>query len=183
MSAPDSAKIDLLACSPHGGCSAKLSPKDLEALVGQLPAFAHPDLLVGVETHDDAAAFRISEDKALIFTTDFFPPVCSDAETFGRIAAANALSDVWAMGGEPVLALNLVCFPNCLDPSILGEIMAGGADKVREAGAVLVGGHSVQDDEPKYGLSVTGLGRPDRVYGNCGCVPGAMLILTKPVGS
>ena len=86
MSAPSSSKIDLLSCSPHGGCSAKLSPKDLEALVGRLPAFAHPDLLVGVETHDDAAAFRISEDKALVFTTDFFPPVCSDAETFGRLS-------------------------------------------------------------------------------------------------
>ena len=102
---------------------------------------------------------------------------------FGQIAAANALSDVWAMGGEPVLALNIVCFPNCLSPSVLSEIMEGGADKVREAGAVLVGGHSVQDDEPKYGLCVSGIARPDRIYRNYGCVPGDVLILTKPLGS
>ena len=184
MSAPDSSKIDLLACSPHGGCSAKLSPKDLEALVGQLPAFAHPDLLVGVETHDDAAAFRISEDKALIFTTDFFPPVCSDAETFGRIAAANALSDVYAMGGEPLLALNVVGFsPKELPFETYAAILRGSAEKVAEAGALLVGGHTIDDHPPKYGLAVVGLARPDRLIANAGARPGQRLLLTKPLGT
>ena len=184
MSAPDSAKIDLLACSPHGGCSAKLSPKDLEALVGRLPAFAHPDLLVGVETHDDAAAFRISEDKALVFTTDFFPPVCSDAETFGRIAAANALSDVYAMGGEPLLALNIVGFsPKELPFETYASILRGGAEKVAEAGALLVGGHTIDDHPPKYGLAVVGLAHPDHLVTNAGARPGQRLLLTKPLGT
>lgn len=106
-----------------------------------------------------------------------------DPYTFGQIAAANALSDVYAMGGEPKIALNIVGFPNCLDPSVLGEILAGGADKVKEAGAVLVGGHSIQDDEPKYGLCVSGFVHPDKIYKNFGCKPGDMLILTKQIGS
>ena len=120
---------------------------------------------------------------SVIQTLDFFTPVVDDPYVFGQIAAANALSDVYAMGGEPKLALNIVCFPNCLDPSVLSEIMSGGADKVREAGAVLVGGHSVQDDEPKYGLSVTGFVQTDRILRNTGAKPGDVLILTKPVGS
>ena len=119
----------------------------------------------------------------MIQTLDFFTPVVDDPYTFGQIAAANALSDVYAMGGEPKVALNIVCFPNCLDPEILSEILRGGADKVMEAGAVLVGGHSVQDDEPKYGLSVTGFVHPDRIYRNYGCVPGDVLVLTKQIGS
>lgn len=119
----------------------------------------------------------------MIQTLDFFTPVVDDPYTFGQIAAANALSDVYAMGGEPKVALNIVCFPNCLDPEILSEILRGGADKVMEAGAVLVGGHSVQDDEPKYGLSVTGFVHPERIYRNYGCVPGDVLVLTKQIGS
>lgn len=119
----------------------------------------------------------------MIQTLDFFTPVVDDPYLFGQIAAANALSDVYAMGGVPKLALNIVCFPNCLDVEILGEILRGGADKVKEAGAVLAGGHSVQDVEPKYGLSVTGLVHPDRVYKNSGCRPGDILILTKQIGS
>ena len=119
----------------------------------------------------------------MIQTVDFFTPIADDPYIFGQIAAANALSDVWAMGGEPLVALNIVCFPNCLDPSVLSEIMRGGADKVREAGAVLSGGHSVQDDEPKYGLAVTGIVHPDRIYRNCGCRPGDVLILTKEIGN
>ena len=119
----------------------------------------------------------------MIQTLDFFTLVVDDPYLFGQIAAANALSDVYAMGGVPKLALNIVCFPNCLDVEILGEILRGGADKVKEAGAVLAGGHSVQDDEPKYGLSVTGLVHPDRVYKNSGCRPGDILILTKQIGS
>lgn len=119
----------------------------------------------------------------MIQTLDFFTPVVDEPYLFGQIAAANALSDVYAMGGVPKLALNIVCFPNCLGVEILGEILRGGADKVKEAGAVLAGGHSVQDDEPKYGLSVTGLVHPDRVYKNSGCRPGDILILTKQIGS
>lgn len=119
----------------------------------------------------------------MIQTLDFFTPVVDDPYMFGQIAAANSLSDVYAMGGEPKVALNIVCFPNCLDPEILGEILRGGADKVLEAGAVLVGGHSVQDDEPKYGLSVTGFVHPDKIYKNYGCQPGDVLVLTKQIGS
>ncbi len=114
---------------------------------------------------------------------DFFTPVVDDPYTFGQVAAANALSDVYAMGGLPKIALNIVGFPNCLDPSILGEILAGGADKVKEAGALLIGGHSVQDDEPKYGLCVAGFVHPDKVYRNCGTKAGDVLILTKEIGS
>ena len=119
----------------------------------------------------------------MIQTLDFFTPVVDDPYLFGQTAAANALSDVYAMGGVPKLALNIVCFPNCLDVEILGEILRGGADKVKEAGAVLAGGHSVQDDEPKYGLSVTGFVHPDKVYKNSGCRTGDVLILTKQIGS
>lgn len=119
----------------------------------------------------------------MIQTVDFFTPVVDDPYTFGQIAAANSLSDVYAMGGEPKIALNIAAFPNCLDPEILGEILRGGADKVKEAGAVLVGGHTIQDNEPKYGLSVSGFVHPDKIYKNYGCKPGDVLILTKPIGS
>ena len=125
----------------------------------------------------------MTDDIALIQTVDFFTPIVDDPYMFGQIAAANSLRDVYAMGGEPKIALNIVGFPNCLDPSILGDILAGGADKVKEAGAVLVGGHSVQDDEPKYGLCVSGFVHPDKIYKNYGCKPGDVLILTKQLGS
>ena len=127
--------------------------------------------------------YRISRDLAMIQTLDFFTPVVDDPYTFGEIAAANALSDVYAMGGEPAVALNIACFPACLDASVLGDILAGGAAKVKEAGAVLAGGHTVQDEEPKYGLSVTGFVRPDRLWTNGGARPGDVLILTKPLGT
>jgi selenide,water dikinase len=119
----------------------------------------------------------------MIQTVDFFTPIVDDPYMFGQIAAANSLSDVWAMGGEPAVALNIVGFPNCLDPAILGDILAGGAMKVKEAGAVLVGGHSVQDDEPKYGLCVSGFVHPDKIFKNFGCRPGDILVLTKQIGS
>lgn len=119
----------------------------------------------------------------MIQTVDFFTPIVDNPYMFGQIAAANSLSDVWAMGGEPAVALNIVGFPNCLDPAILGDILAGGADKVKEAGAVLVGGHSVQDDEPKYGLCVSGFVHPDKIFKNYGCRPGDVLVLTKQIGS
>ena len=141
------------------------------------------NLIVGIETSDDAAVYKLSDDIATIQTLDFFTPVVDDPYIFGQIAAANSLSDIYAMGGKPVVALNIVCFPNCLNIDILGEILRGGADKVIECGAVVVGGHSVQDDEPKYGLSVTGIVHPDKVLKNYGCKVGEKLILTKPLGN
>lgn len=137
---------------------------------------------MGIETSDDAAVYKINDNIALIQTVDFFTPVVDDPYIFGQIAAANALSDVYAMGGDPILALNIVCFPDCLDPSILSEILRGGQDKVIEAGAVLAGGHSVSDDEPKYGLSVAGFVDPSKIMTNDQAKPGDVLILTKPLG-
>lgn len=151
--------------------------------MSKLPKFNDPMLLVGTETSDDAAVYQISEELSMIQTVDFFTPVVDDPYTFGQIAAANALSDVYAMGGEPKLALNIAAFPNCLDIEILGEILRGGADKVLEAGAVLAGGHTIQDEEPKYGLCVTGFVHPKKLWKNYGAETGDVLILTKPLGS
>ena len=141
------------------------------------------NLIVGIETSDDAAVYRINDEMAMIQTLDFFTPVVDDPYTFGQIAAANSLSDIYAMGGKPTLALNIVCFPTCISIDILGEILRGGADKVIEAGAVIIGGHSVDDNEPKYGLSVTGFVHPDKILKNYGCKPGDVIILTKPLGT
>lgn len=152
-------------------------------MLGKLPKFEDKNLIVGIETSDDAAIYKVTDDIAMIQTVDFFTPIVDEPYMFGQIAAANSLSDVWAMGGEPAVALNIVGFPNCLDPAILGDILAGGADKVKEAGAVLVGGHSVQDDEPKYGLCVSGFVHPDKIFKNYGCRPGDVLVLTKQIGS
>ena len=137
-----------------------------------LPKSFDKNLIVGLDTSDDAAVYKIDENLALIQTLDFFTPVVDDPYVFGQIAAANSLSDVYAMGGEPKLAMNIVCFPNCLEPDILVEILKGGHDKVKEAGAILVGGHTVEDDEPKYGLSVAGFVHPDRVLTNSNARPG-----------
>lgn len=143
-----------------------------------------PNVLVGPETKDDAAVYRLDASKALVMTTDFFSPVVDDPFDFGRVAAANALSDVYAMGGTPVLALNLVAFPsNTLPMRVLQRILAGGAEVAGQAGATLVGGHSVEDPEPKYGLAVLGLVHPRRVFKNVGARPGDRLLLTKPLGS
>lgn len=144
----------------------------------------HPDLLVGFNKADDAGVFRISDDTALVQTVDFFPPIVDDPYEFGRIAAANALSDIYAMGGRPVTALNIVAFPDGTMPaSVLGEVLRGGVEKVEEAGAVIVGGHSIKDKELKYGLAVTGLVDPRRVVTNSGAQPGDVLYLTKPLGT
>lgn len=148
-----------------------------------LPKFEDVNLLVGFESSDDAAVYKLNDEQALIQTLDFFTPIVDDPYDFGQIAAANALSDVYAMGGKPVLALNIVGFPNCLSPLILKEILKGGADKVKEAGALLVGGHSIEDNEPKYGLSVSGLVSPSKVWSNIGAKAGDVLILTKPIGT
>lgn len=143
----------------------------------------HPELLVGLHGADDAAVFRVSEDLALIQTLDFFAPVVDDPFTYGQIAAVNAMSDIYAMGGEVQLALNIAAFPEDLDPSILADIFRGGADKVAEAGGVIGGGHTIFDEEPKYGLSVTGMIHPDAVITTAGARPGDALLLTKPIGT
>lgn len=151
-------------------------------MLSQLPNHADPQLLVGFDTADDAAVYQLNEQTAIISTLDFFPPVVDDPYTFGKIAAANALSDVYAMGGRVLLALNMVCFPKDGDMSILAEILRGGAEKVAEAGGITCGGHSISDTEVKYGLSVTGVVDPKAVYANNGARPGDVLVLTKPLG-
>ena len=179
---PDN-EVRLSHMAPGGGCAAKIGPGTLQGILEQLPRFSDENLLVGIETSDDGAVYRISPELALIQTLDFFPPMVDDPFLFGQIAAANALSDIYAMGGVPKVALNIVAWPNCVNPAILGKILAGGAEKVKEAGAVLAGGHSIQDDVPKYGLSVTGFVHPDQMYTNCGARPGDLLLLTKPLGT
>ncbi len=174
--------VKLTSLSKTAGCAAKIGPKTLASILGKLPKFENENLLVGIDTNDDGAVYRINDDVAIISTLDFFTPVVDDPFIFGQIAACNALSDIYAMGGEPILALNIVAFSNCLDPEILGEILKGGALKVKEAGAVLAGGHSIQDDEPKYGLSVNGIVHPDKIFTNSTAKAGDKLILTKPVG-
>lgn len=166
-----------------GGCTAKLGAGVLSHILEKLPrGEKDPDLLVGYDSRDDAAVYRITEDIALVQTVDFFPPMVEDPYTFGQIAAANALSDVYAMGGEVKTALNLVCFPESMDLNILGEILRGGAEKVAEAGGILAGGHSIADSGVKYGLSVTGLVDPRHLYANDAGKVGDKLILTKALG-
>ena len=143
----------------------------------------HPDLLVGFDTSDDAAVYRLTDDLCVVQTVDFFPPIVDDAYDFGAIAAANALSDVYAMGGTPLLALNTVCFPEDLDRAILIEILRGGADVAAEAGVLIAGGHTIRDPEPKYGMAVTGTVHPDRLVTNAKARPGEALVLTKPIGT
>jgi selenide,water dikinase len=176
--------FDLLTTVEYGGCSAKLSAAKLAEALKSLPKVTHPDLLVDIETHDDAGVFRISPDLALIQTVDFFPPVCSDPYEFGQIAAANALSDVYAMGGTALTAMNIMLFPGARIPvEVLGDILRGGQDKATEAGCLIVGGHTIDDFPPKYGLSVTGTVHPDRIITNAAAKPGDALILTKPLGA
>ncbi len=156
--------IKLTEYSKNGGCAAKIGPGDLAGVLRQLPKISDPRLLVGIDTSDDAGVYKLNETTALIQTVDFFTPIVDDPYLFGQIAAANSLSDVYAMGGKPLTAMNLVAFPVCkLDPEVLLTILRGGQDKVAEAGALIVGGHSIHDDEPKYGLSVTGVAHPNRI--------------------
>jgi selenide,water dikinase len=167
-----------------GGCAAKLGPADLQQILHRLPTFAHRDLLVGTETSDDAGVFRLRPDLAIVNTVDFFTPIVDDPYTFGRIAAANALSDVYAMGAEPTTAMNIVAFPRqTLDLQVLADVLRGGAERIREAGAVVVGGHSIIDPELKYGVSVTGVIHPDRIIRNVGVRDGDALVLTKALGT
>lgn len=166
-----------------GGCTAKLGPGVLERVLSRLPqGEKDPALLVGFDSRDDGAVYQVSEDLAVIQTLDFFPPMVEDPYIFGQIAAANALSDVYAMGGEVKTALNIVCFPEKMDLNVLGRILQGGAEKVAEAGGSLVGGHSIADDGVKYGLSVMGFVDPRRILTNVGARPGDRLILTKKLG-
>lgn len=161
-----------------------MGPGTLTEVLAQLPPMPTENLLVGLENYDDAGVYRLDAERALIQTIDFFTPIVDDPYLFGQIAAANALSDVYAMGGVPLTAMNVVCFPaRKLDLTVLREILRGGAEKVLEAGAVLVGGHSVEDPEPKYGLAVTGIVHPERLMTNSQAKPGDVLILTKPIGS
>jgi selenide,water dikinase len=155
----------------------------LQPLKSIFPIEDYPALLVGLSAPDDAAIYRLNDEQAVVTTTDFFPPVVDDYYDFGAIAAANALSDVYAVGGEPLLAINLVAYPDGLGLEILTEILRGGAEKVREAGAVIAGGHTVTDKEPKYGLAVTGIVHPDRMIKKSGAQPGDKLILTKALGT
>jgi selenide,water dikinase len=167
-----------------GGCAAKIGPGDLSEIVRPLLAglAPHPDVIVGAETGDDAGVFRFAG-RGLIATTDFIPPLCDDPFRFGRIAAANALSDVFAMGGEALFALNLSLFPSDAPKAVLTGILEGAASACAEAGAALLGGHSVKDKELKFGLAVVGVADPDRLLTNAGARPGDRLILTKPLGS
>ena len=143
----------------------------------------HPEVLVGLGVLDDAAVYKLDDEQALIVTTDFFTPVVDDPYDYGMIAAANALSDIYAMGGRPLLALNIAAFPADLPPSILADVMRGAAEKVREAGAIIAGGHTIQDKEPKVGLAVVGIGHPDELLIKGGAQPGDVLMLTKPLGT
>jgi len=175
--------IKLTSLSSKGGCGCKISPTALSSIIHTLPHTADPRLLVGLETSDDAGVFQLTEELAIVQTLDFFTPIVDSPYWFGQIAAANALSDVYAMGGKPLTALNIVGFPiTKLSPDILAEILRGAHEKIVEAGAVLVGGHSIDDPEPKFGLSVTGTVHPKRVLTNSGAKPGDVLILTKPIG-
>src|SRR4051795_10119499 len=178
--------VRLTALSHGAGCACKLSPADLRTVLGLVRGFepaTDPNLLVGFDTADDAAVYRLRDDLAIVVTTDFFTPIVDDAFDWGRIAATNALSDVYAMGAAPLLALNLVAWPReGLPFELLARVLDGGHDVVRAAGALVGGGHSIDDAEPKYGLAVVGTVDPDRVLTNRGAQVGDALVLTKPLG-
>ena len=169
----------LAAC---GGCTAKLPPGMLKDSLSKIPKFSDPNLLVGFDNSDDGAVYKLNDDIAIIQTLDFFPPMVDDPYLFGQIAAANALSDIYAMGGDVKVALNIVAFPENEDPGILAAILQGGGEKVKEAGGVLCGGHSINDTTVKYGLSVTGVVNPGKIMQNNRCRVGDKIILTKPLG-
>jgi selenide,water dikinase len=171
---------DLVSC---GGCAAKYPAALLQDLVGRLAPVTDPDLLVGLAPSDDAAVYRLDDERALVFTLDFFPPIVDDPRTFGSIAATNALNDVFAMGGRPLMALSIASFPESLPVSAVGAVIDGAAAKVMEAGGVLAGGHTLREEEPKYGLAVVGTVSPDAIWTKSGARPGDALFLTKPLGT
>lgn len=175
-------KLYLDRCS-IGGWASKIGPEVLNDVLSTLPSMEDKNLIVGFDKSDDAAVYKLTDEIAMIQTLDFFTPMVDDPYIFGQIAAANSLSDVYAMGGTPKTAMNIVCFPEKMDINILGEVLRGGAEKVAEAGAVLSGGHSIHDPEIKYGLSVTGIAHPDKILKNHGCQNGDILICTKKLGT
>lgn len=174
--------IKLTKLAECAGCGAKVGAGELSKLLDGLDVRQDPALLVGFDKSDDAAVYKVTDDVALVSTVDFFPPIADDPYTYGAIAAANALSDVWAMGGEPKVALNIMAVPEDMDKDVVHEILRGGYEKVYEAGASIVGGHSIYDEEPKYGLSVTGFVNPATMWTNAGAKVGDVLIYTKPLG-
>jgi len=174
--------IPLTSLVKTSGCAAKLGPGILHQVLQKMPKFNDPNLLIGFETSDDACVYKINDSVVLIQTVDFFPPMIDDPFIFGQIAASNALSDIYAMGGNPAVALNLMCFPSCLDTSVMQSILEGGYSKVLEAGAVIAGGHSISDPTPKYGLCVTGFAHPKDILTNSSAQIGDVIILTKPIG-
>ena len=175
--------VRLTQFAKRAGCAAKQPPGYLLSILPSLPLITDPNVLVGCATADDAAVYRLSDELALVLTTDFFTPIVDDPYDFGAVAAANALSDVYAMGGKPLTALSLVGFPDlALPPDVLIEILRGAADKAAEAGIAIVGGHTIKSDEPIFGLAVVGTVAPDRVLANDKAQPGDVLILTKPLG-
>ena len=174
--------IKLTKLAKCAGCGAKVGAGVLAKLLDGIRVHSDPNLLVGFDKSDDASVYKVTDELALVQTVDFFPPIDDDPYTFGQIAATNALSDVYAMGGEPKLALNIMAVPDCLPKEAVHALLRGGYDKVYEAGAIITGGHSILDDEPKYGLAVTGFVHPDRLLTNSGAKPGDVLFLTKPLG-
>lgn len=174
--------VKLTKLASCAGCGAKVGAGVLAQLLGNLKVRSDPNLLVGFDKSDDASVYKISDDLALVQTVDFFPPIADDPYTFGAIAATNALSDVYAMGGEPKLALNIMAVPEKMPKDVVHEILRGGYDKAYEAGVIITGGHSILDEEPKYGLAVTGFVHPDRILTNSGAKPGDVLLFTKPIG-
>lgn len=174
--------IKLTKLARCAGCGAKVGAGVLAQLLEGIRVHSDPNLLVGFDRSDDASVYKISEDLALVQTVDFFPPIADDPYLFGQIAATNALSDIYAMGGEPKLCLNIMAVPESMPKEAVHQMLRGGYDKVYEAGALITGGHSILDEEPKYGLCVTGFVHPDRVLTNSGARPGDVLLLTKPLG-
>ena len=175
-------EIKLTKLAKCAGCGAKVGAGILAQLLGDIRVHNDPNLLVGFDKSDDASVYKVSDELALVQTVDFFPPIADDPYVFGQIAATNALSDVYAMGGEPKLCLNIMAVPESMPKDAVHEILRGGYDKVYEAGALITGGHSIYDDEPKYGLAVTGFVHPDKILTNSGAKPGDVLFLTKPLG-
>jgi selenide, water dikinase len=175
--------VALTSLAKAGGCAAKYSAGRLETLLAGLVSADAEDLLVGLDPADDAAVYRLDDERAIVFTVDFFPPLVDDPRTFGAIAATNALNDVFAMGGRPLLALSVAAFPEELPVEVLGNVLAGADEKVREAGAILAGGHTIRDDEPKYGLAVVGTVHPERIWPKSGARPGDVLLVTKRLGT
>ena len=175
-------EVKLTKLAKCAGCGAKVGAGVLSQLLEGIRVHEDPNLLVGFDKSDDASVYKVSDDLALVQTVDFFPPIADDPYLFGQIAATNALSDVYAMGGEPKLCLNIMAVPDTMPKEAVHEMLRGGYDKVYEAGALITGGHSILDDEPKYGLAVTGFVHPEKVLTNSGARPGDVLIFTKPLG-